>query len=156
MVGGGARLRNFGHLIENESKLHVRIGVPSSNVRIADSSIQPVREVDIISLLNSSVVMGSDVECVIEPKPVNVQSSRSDAYEGTPGRQGYVIDDTDDDSDMTLFDDDPDPDDLPEFETPERQVKKKPIPEPQKLSRWISIRDRIIHVMKGPDEEDDE
>lgn len=156
LVGGGARLRNFGHLIENESKLHVRIGVPSSNVRIADSSIQPVREVDIISLLNSSVVMGSDVECVIEPKPVNVQSSRSDAYEGTPGRQGYVIDDTDDDSDMTLFDDDPDPDDLPEFETPERQVKKKSIPEPQKPSRWISIRDRIIHVMKGPDEEDDE
>lgn len=140
--------------------MHVRIGVPSSNVRIADSSIQPVREVDIISLLNSSVVMGSDVECVvspvIEPRPVNVQPSRSDAYEGTPGRQGYVIDDTDDDSDMTLFDDDPDPDDLPEFETPERQVKKKPIPEPQKPSRWISIRDRIIHVMKGPDEDDDE
>ena len=49
------------------TRASVRIGVPSSNVRIADSSIQPVREVDIISLLNSSVVMGSDVECVIEP-----------------------------------------------------------------------------------------
>ena len=51
IVGGGARLRGFNELLQQQSKLPVRQGAPSASVRITDGSIHGTEMVDVISVL---------------------------------------------------------------------------------------------------------
>ena len=68
VVGGGAKLRDFITRLESDSKMKVRLGMPSQSVRIADGRIQPADSIDIISVLFGALPEAE--ECMPEPKPV--------------------------------------------------------------------------------------
>ena len=68
IVGQGAKLNGFTRRLENMSKMKVRVGMPSSRIRIADSHIAPADSVDVIALLNAT--RDSAVECMTRPAPV--------------------------------------------------------------------------------------
>lgn len=63
IVGGGARLRGFNELLQQQSKLPVRQGVPSASVRITDGSIHGTEMVDVISVLVAASRM-PEAECL--------------------------------------------------------------------------------------------
>lgn len=69
IVGGGARLRGFNELLQQQSKLPVRQGAPSASVRITDGSIQGTEMVDVISVLVAASRM-PEAEC-LTPMPEN-------------------------------------------------------------------------------------
>lgn len=69
IVGGGARLRGFNELLQQQSKLPVRQGAPSASVRITDGSIHGTEMVDVISVLVAASRM-PEAEC-ITPMPEN-------------------------------------------------------------------------------------
>lgn len=51
VVGGGSKLRGFTDRLAELTKMRVRLGLPSSHLRVADSSIAPGELIDIISVL---------------------------------------------------------------------------------------------------------
>lgn len=67
IVGQGAKLNGFTRRLENMSRMKVRVGMPSSRIRIADSHIAPADSVDVIALLNAT--RDSAVECMTRPAP---------------------------------------------------------------------------------------
>lgn len=69
IVGGGARLRGFNELLQQQSKLPVRQGAPSASVRITDGSIHGTEMVDVISVLVAASRM-PEAEC-LTPMPEN-------------------------------------------------------------------------------------
>lgn len=69
IVGGGARLRGFNELLQQQSKLPVRQGAPSASVRITDGSIHGTEMVDVISVLVAASRM-PEAEC-LSPMPEN-------------------------------------------------------------------------------------
>lgn len=69
IVGGGARLRGFNELLQQQSKLPVRQGAPSASVRITDGSIHGTEMVDVISVLVAASHM-PEAEC-LTPMPEN-------------------------------------------------------------------------------------
>ena len=66
LVGHGAKLNGFTRRLENMSKMKVRIGLPGSQIRIADTRIQPGDAVDVISLLAAAT--RSAQECMSRPQ----------------------------------------------------------------------------------------
>lgn len=73
VVGGGARLRNFNILLENQSSMKVRSGAPVGMIRISDNRIQPSDSIDILAILLAATHT-STVEClegVVEVAPVS-------------------------------------------------------------------------------------
>lgn len=68
VVGGGARLAGFTERLEQETKMTVRIGVPTSYVRILDGRIQGAEAVDVISVLYAAARSGAK-ECMELPPP---------------------------------------------------------------------------------------
>lgn len=68
LVGQGAKLNGFTRRLESMSDMKVRVGMPSSRIRIADSHIAPADSVDVIALLNAT--RDSAVECMTRPAPV--------------------------------------------------------------------------------------
>lgn len=121
VVGGGAKLRGFNDRLAELTKMRVRVGMPSSRLRVADSTIAPGELIDIISIL---VRAASDnpVECLSElavPEP--------------------VVEDP-----------------MAGFEIQEEPELQKPV-KPEKRSGWIrSVGQRIVDLMKGPDDFDDD
>ena len=65
IVGGGARLRGFNELLQQQSKLPVRQGAPSASVRITDGSIHGTEMVDVISVLVAASRMPEDRKSVV-------------------------------------------------------------------------------------------
>lgn len=63
IVGGGARLRGFNELLQQQSKMQVRQGMPTGNVRITDGSIHGAETVDVIAMLTDAVNRPS-AQCV--------------------------------------------------------------------------------------------
>ena len=80
IVGGGARLRGFNELLANQSKLKVRQGALSANVRITDGSIHGSEMIDVISVISAAAEM-PDVPCMTELPEDTYQDHRPESYE---------------------------------------------------------------------------
>ena len=80
IVGGGARLRGFNELLANQSKLKVRQGAVSANVRITDGSIHGSEMIDVISVISAAAEM-PDVPCMTELPEDTYQDHRPESYE---------------------------------------------------------------------------
>ena len=80
IVGGGARLRGFNELLANQSKLKVRQGAVSANVRITDGSIHGSEVIDVISVISAAAEM-PDVPCMTELPEDTYQDHRPESYE---------------------------------------------------------------------------
>lgn len=88
VVGGGARLRNFNILLENQSGMKVRSGAPVGMIRISDNRIQPSDSIDILAILLAATHT-SIVECldgVVEETAV-VENVTEVAKEEDPSEQ---------------------------------------------------------------------
>ena len=90
IVGGGARLRGFNELLQQQSKLPVRQGAPSASVRITDGSIHGTEMVDVISVLVAASRM-PEAEC-LTPLPDNAGETAEPRgyvnYEGLTPEEG--------------------------------------------------------------------
>ncbi len=69
VVGSGAKLKGFNSLLETQSKLKVRSGVPSNVIAIADGRIQPNDAVDVIAILVAATRV-TPVECMEITTPI--------------------------------------------------------------------------------------
>ena len=70
IVGGGAKLRGFNDRLAELTKMRVRAGLPSTQLRISDSTIAPGDLIDIISVLVKAAAE-NPVECLsAPPEPV--------------------------------------------------------------------------------------
>lgn len=67
IVGGGAKLRGFNSRLEQTTHLKVRIGMPASSIRMADSRIQPADAIDVIAIL--AHVAQKARPCMTDPAP---------------------------------------------------------------------------------------
>lgn len=67
IIGSGAKLSGFNERLEQETKLPVRIGIPSAYVRIMDGRTQGADAVDVISVLYDAARRGPQ-ECTESPK----------------------------------------------------------------------------------------
>lgn len=109
IVGGGARLRGFNELLQQQSKLPVRQGAPSASVRITDGSIHGTEMVDVISILVAASRM-PEAEC-LTPMPDNAGDPPEHRgytnYEGLTPKEG----EDEGSSRIGRIDDDPDGDD---------------------------------------------
>ena len=85
IVGGGAKLKGISHLIESQSKLPLRIGTPTSAVRIADAKIQGADMVDVIAVLDAAS-RRTPMVCMESPEPIfNPSIDEEDEEEDEPG-----------------------------------------------------------------------
>lgn len=117
IVGGGARLRGFNELLQQQSKLPVRQGAPSASVRITDGSIHGTEMVDVISVLVAASRM-PEAEC-LTPMPENTGDT-TDAR-GYTNYDNLKDDDGEDESASRIGrDDDSD------YEEEEKKKSKKP------------------------------
>ncbi len=103
IVGGGAKLNGFNSLLENQSKLKVRCGVPSNLIRIAKGHIQPSEAVDVIAIL-ASVAKTDFIECVIAPVATQQEENQENTSKknieiGKAESKTPEYDDDDDDED---------------------------------------------------------
>ncbi|MCM1518788.1 MAG: cell division protein FtsA [Pseudoflavonifractor sp.] len=84
IVGGGAKLKGISHLIESQSKLPLRIGTPTSTVRIADAKIQGADTVDVIAILDAAS-RRTPMMCMEAPEPIynpaDDEEDEEDEYE---------------------------------------------------------------------------
>lgn len=133
VVGGGAKLKGINHLLESQSKLPLRIGTPTSSVRIADAKIQGADAVDVIALLDAASrrapMMCMEAPVSMIPPTIQPETARDD----------------DDDDD---FDDDDDDDFVPK-----KDKKKEKKDGPGFLSR---LKDSVEKLFSEGDEEDDD
>ena len=117
IVGGGARLRGFNELLQQQSKLPVRQGAPSASVRITDGSIHGTEMVDVISVLVAASRM-PDTEC-LTPLPENAGDATD--VGGYTNYDNLKDDDGEDESASRIGrDDDSD------YEEEEKKKSKKP------------------------------
>lgn len=117
IVGGGARLRGFNELLQQQSKLPVRQGAPSASVRITDGSIHGTEMVDVISVLVAASRM-PDTEC-LTPMPENTGDTTD--VRGYTNYDNLKDDDGEDESASRIGrDDDSD------YEEEEKKKSKKP------------------------------
>lgn len=118
IVGGGARLRGFNELLQQQSKLPVRQGAPSASVRITDGSIHGTEMVDVISVLVAASRM-PEAEC-LTPLPENsgepAEPRGYTNYEGLTPEEG----ENEGASRIGRIDDDPDGDDPRVSRTPQK------------------------------------
>lgn len=117
IVGGGARLRGFNELLQQQSKLPVRQGAPSASVRITDGSIHGTEMVDVISVLVAASRM-PEAEC-LTPMPENTGDTTD--VRGYTNYDNLKDDDGEDESASRIGrDDDGD------YEEEEKKKSKKP------------------------------
>lgn len=117
IVGGGARLRGFNELLQQQSKLPVRQGAPSASVRITDGSIHGTEMVDVISVLVAASRM-PEAEC-LTPMPENTGDTTD--VRGYTNYDNLKDDDGEDESASRIGrDDDSD------YEEEEKKKSKKP------------------------------
>lgn len=109
IVGGGARLRGFNELLQQQSKLPVRQGAPSASVRITDGSIHGTEMVDVISVLVAASRM-PEAEC-LTPMPDN--AGETPEHRGYTNYEGLTPKEGEDEGSSRIgrIDDDPDGDD---------------------------------------------
>lgn len=109
IVGGGARLRGFNELLQQQSKLPVRQGAPSASVRITDGSIHGTEMVDVISILVAASRM-PEAEC-LTPMPDN--AGEPPEHRGYTNYEGLTPKEGEDEGSSRIgrIDDDPDGDD---------------------------------------------
>lgn len=122
IVGAGAKLRGFNERLAEDTRMTVRAGMPSSSIRIIDSSIAPGELIDIIAVM-ARAADGIPVECLSPmPEPEIVEDPLETAHEQEP--------------------------------EPEQQPKPKP---KRRGSGFLGkLGDRIVSIMKGPDDGDDD
>lgn len=144
IVGGGARLRGFNELLQQQSKLQVRQGLPSGNVHITDGSIHGAENVDVIAML-ADAVGRPDCSCVTVPEPdenVNPENYDDSDNEGA-SRIGKLYDDMPDDSDNDR--------------TSKKKEKEAEAPKQQKVSSILKkIQDRIKSMTEDSSEQFDD
>lgn len=164
LTGGGSRLRNFGRLIQEESGLKVRQGIPSQAVNMADGSTRQSSEIDILATLLAAARTADVKECLTMPAPVRPETP---VKEEAPAPRNtytaphtYVIDNTDDNDDKLLADDD-DSDYTPQEQEEEqesffsRRQKKSRRRQDEKPSMISKLQAKFADLIKGPDEDDD-
>lgn len=138
IVGGGARLRGFNELLQQQSKLQVRQGLPSAKVRITDGAIQGAENIDVISIIAEAADRPEAI-CLSElPQQEPVDDIAGGTYEGLP-------DDGDTSSRIGRYDtDDPLTDETPQ------KPKTEAAPKPRENKRNIieKLRDRIAGMME--------
>ena len=104
IVGGGARLRGFNELLQQQSKMQVRQGLPSGCVRITDGSIHGHEAVDVIAMLAQAVQLPEST--CLTPLPEGPDDITPESYESfedendpSASRIGRLDDDTDEETD---------------------------------------------------------
>lgn len=75
IVGKGAKLNGFNQRLETLTGMKVRVGAPTTRIRINDGRIQSTDAVDVISIL-SEAAKNNPVECMTRPAPVFIEESR--------------------------------------------------------------------------------
>ena len=75
IVGKGAKLNGFNQRLENMTGMKVRVGAPTTRIRINDGRIQSADAVDVIAIL-SAAAKNNPVECMTRPAPVFTESPR--------------------------------------------------------------------------------
>lgn len=104
IVGGGARLRGFNELLQQQSKMQVRQGLPSGCVRITDGSIHGHEAVDVIAMLAQAVQLPEST--CLTPLPEEPDDTTPESYESfedendpSASRIGRLDDDPDEETD---------------------------------------------------------
>lgn len=74
IVGNGARLAGFNDLLNDNTSMRVRIGMPSTGIRVSNGRLQPGDHIDILSVLAEAAAAGNVTDCIEytqepEPKP---------------------------------------------------------------------------------------
>lgn len=139
IVGGGARLRGFNELLQQQSKLPVRQGAPSASVRITDGSIHGTEMVDVISVLVAASRM-PEAEC-LTPMPENAGETAD--VRGYTNYDNLKDDDGEDESASRIGrDDDSD------YEEEEKKKSKKPKGENQEQAPSRGGFSSILSKMK--------
>ena len=139
IVGGGARLRGFNELLQQQSKLPVRQGAPSASVRITDGSIHGTEMVDVISVLVAASRM-PEAEC-LTPMPENAGETAD--VRGYTNYDNLKDDDGEDESASRIGrDDDGD------YEEEEKKKSKKPKGENQEQAPSRGGFSSILSKMK--------
>ncbi len=139
IVGGGARLRGFNELLQQQSKLPVRQGAPSASVRITDGSIHGTEMVDVISVLVAASRM-PEAEC-LTPMPENTGETAD--VRGYTNYDNLKDDDGEDESASRIGrDDDSD------YEEEEKKKSKKPKGENQEQAPSRGGFSSILSKMK--------
>lgn len=76
ITGRGAKLRNFCTLLSRQSKLPVRTAMPPAQAKIADPSINPADNLDLIAITLQAARLASmpdALPCLSEPEPAPVK-----------------------------------------------------------------------------------
>ncbi len=104
LIGGGSRLRGFAELLQQQSKMKVRMGTTQSAVRISDTAINPADNIDVIAVLAAAAQMPETI-CMEEPEPEPTDETdyapEGDEADGdNVSRIGHLDDNFDDDDDF--------------------------------------------------------
>lgn len=75
IVGKGAKLNGFNQRLKTMTGMEVRVGAPTTRIRINDGRIQSTDAVDVISIL-SAAAKSNPVECMTRPAPVFVEEPK--------------------------------------------------------------------------------
>ncbi len=137
VVGGGAKLKGINHLLETQSKLPLRIGTPTSAVRIADAKIQGADAVDVIALLDAAS----------RRTPMMCMEAPASIFPPAPEGSTNCPDDDDDDD----FDDEEEDDFIPR-----KGGKGKGKDDEKKGPGWLDRLRRSAERLFTEDDEDDE
>ena len=146
LVGRGAKLKGFNILLESNTSLKVRSGQLPSKIQIADNSIHPNDEIDVISILYAATQSNQDaiVECLSE-----VSKEENDIVE--IGFQG----DSDDDDNQERIDDGYS--DEVEVEVEEDKVKEKAPKQPKGPTKFQLLMEKLkSRLAESLSEEDDD
>lgn len=101
LCGRGSKLKNFGRMLHDFSVMEVRTALVPPSVRIADSSINAVDHIDLISIaLDGSKLINSDTSIkyveMPEPEPVHVSEPIKpieidpETYDYVPGEHSNI------------------------------------------------------------------
>ena len=146
LVGRGAKRKGFNILLESNTSLKVRSGQLPSKIQIADNSINPNDEIDVISILYAATQSNQDaiVECLSE-----VSKEENDIVE--IGFQG----DSDDDDNQEGIDDGYS--DEVEVEVEEDKVKEKAPKQPKGPTKFQLLMEKLkSRLAESLSEEDDD
>lgn len=97
LTGGGAKLRNFGLLLESRTGMKVRVATLPPDIVISDAGLSTTDNLDLVALLNEAADQCRrfpDSECVVlSPKPVekDVEVEEEEVVESTQTDEDPVI-----------------------------------------------------------------
>lgn len=179
LIGNGAKLNGFMRRIENMSKMKVRVGLPGSQIRIADPGIRPGDAVDVIALLAAAQRNAQECMTVKRPEfvdhngpaPIFVDEPATvipDSYHRPqqpeqpyqqparrPSAPDFPYEPVKPENGSTRQEPEPqEPETKHETQTP----VSEPAPEPKPKSGWgrmlDSLRDRFVDLISEPEEND--